>query len=143
MPLRDSFTREIIPGSKPPRKYARGIHGGIDIGWVEGALVRAPRKGVVYVAGRVSGLSALGNQVLFRFRTWYGGTRYIRMCHLNTIKVKVGQTLYQGQVVGTLGMTGQTTGPHVHFELSKSRNWSNAGALENPYKLLEQARKAD
>jgi murein DD-endopeptidase MepM/ murein hydrolase activator NlpD len=83
--------------------------------------VTAP--GVVTFAGPKG---AYGNTVEvdhgFGIRTRYG--------HLSRILVPVGSTLEKGAVVGTLGSTGRSTGPHVHYEI-----WYE-DAVKNPSRFL-------
>ncbi len=48
-----------------------------------------------------------------------------RYAHLNTISVTVGDTVNQGEQIGTVGTSGNTTGPHIHFEV-----WQNGVAVD-------------
>lgn len=139
--LVDSFNRVNIPGTTKP--YVRGKHGGIDIPWLRGSAVRMPRDAVVIFKGVMKGYESLGKQVLVRYKTSAGNSYYIRQCHLDSISVyvRVGKVRKRGEFIGRLGQTGQVSGPHVHFELSTSSNWSNASALVNPHSRLEEARK--
>lgn len=140
--LVNSFGRIYIPGTT--KKYVRGKHGGIDISWTRGSVVRMPRDAVIIFKGVMAGYEALGKQVLARYKRQDGSYRYIRQCHLDSISiyVRAGRVRKRGDTVGRLGSTGQTSGPHDHFELSRSSNWSNADALLNPHEPLEEARKA-
>jgi len=50
--------------------------------------------------------------------------------HLSVISVRVGQSLAKGQLVGLMGSTGNSTGPHLHFEINRN------GAYVNPLAIL-------
>jgi len=86
------------------------FHPGVDISVPFGTRVEAAADGIVLEAGRESGY---GNEILidhgFGLTTKYG--------HLSKIFVVVGQELKRGQVIGLVGMTGKTTGPHLHYEV--------------------------
>ena len=86
------------------------FHPGVDISVPFGTKVEATADGIVLEAGPESGY---GNQVLidhgYGLTTKYG--------HLSKIFVVVGQELKRGQVLGAVGMTGKTTGPHLHYEV--------------------------
>jgi len=86
------------------------FHAGVDISVPFGTKVRAPADGIVLEAGPESGY---GNEILidhgFGMNTKYG--------HLSRIFVVVGQELKRGEVIGSVGMTGKTTGPHLHYEV--------------------------
>jgi len=86
------------------------FHNGIDISVPFGTRVEAAADGIVLEAGPESGY---GNEILidhgYGFITKYG--------HLSRIFVVVGQVLQRGQVIGAVGMTGKTTGPHLHYEV--------------------------
>jgi murein DD-endopeptidase MepM/ murein hydrolase activator NlpD len=86
------------------------FHSGLDISAPFGARVEAAADGIVFQAGPDSGY---GNSVLIDHG--YGiATKY---CHLSGISVVVGQEVRGGQMIGTVGMTGKTTGPHLHYEV--------------------------
>jgi murein DD-endopeptidase MepM/ murein hydrolase activator NlpD len=86
------------------------FHSGLDISAPSGAKVAAAADGIVFQAGPDSGY---GNIVLIDHG--YGiATKY---CHLSGVGVVVGQEVRRGQTIGTVGMTGKTTGPHLHYEV--------------------------
>ena len=87
-------------------------HHGQDYPAKIGTKVVAPQSGKVVLAGRNG---SAGNEVRIQ-----SGSTVSRLLHLNQIVVKVGQTVKQGQQVGTSGNTGFTTGPHLHWSVSKS-----------------------
>jgi murein DD-endopeptidase MepM/ murein hydrolase activator NlpD len=86
-------------------------HQAVDIGNRTGTPILATDAGYVLMAGR--GTWGYGNQVLIDHGTGYL-TRY---AHLHTILVKAGQSVTKQQQIGTMGSTGRSTGPHLHFEI--------------------------
>lgn len=99
------------------------FHSGIDISAPSGTKVEAAADGIVFQAGPDSGY---GNAVLIDHG--YGiATKY---CHLSGISVVVGQEVRRGQPIGTVGMTGKATGPHLHYEVHVSE------MPVNPFKYL-------
>ncbi|MDP1535376.1 MAG: M23 family metallopeptidase, partial [Rubrivivax sp.] len=84
-------------------------HLGVDYGAPIGTAVRSVGEGTVDFAGWQNGY---GNVV----QVSHGGERSTLYAHLSRIDVKKGQRIEQGQTVGAVGMTGWTTGPHLHFE---------------------------
>ncbi|BBB31741.1 peptidase M23 [Thermotomaculum hydrothermale] len=88
----------------------RAFHKGIDISARRGTPVVAPADGIVTMAGKTKGY---GNFVVINHQnnleTRYG--------HLRDIFVKRGQIVKRGDVIGTVGNTGRSTGPHLHFEV--------------------------
>ena len=56
--------------------------------------------------------------------------------HLSKVKVKVGQKVKKGQILGWSGATGHVTGPHLHLEIQKKERW-NATNSVNPKKWIE------
>jgi peptidoglycan hydrolase-like protein with peptidoglycan-binding domain len=87
------------------------FHPGLDFPKSYGSRVNAAGRGCVTTAGYDAG--GYGNLVVIQHRfgvsSWYA--------HLSTITVRVGQCLVGGTEVGTVGSTGLSTGPHLHFEL--------------------------
>lgn len=86
------------------------MHTGIDIGAGYGAPVRAAAAGTVVVAGPASGY---GNAVVVD----HGGGLATLYGHLSRISVRVGAHVGAGQQLGAVGNTGNSTGPHLHFEV--------------------------
>ena len=86
------------------------MHTGIDIGADYGAPVHAGAGGVVVLAGPASGF---GNAVVID----HGGGTATLYGHLSRFETKVGQSVTAGQIVGAVGNTGNSTGPHLHFEV--------------------------
>lgn len=87
-----------------------GWHSGLDVADGVGTMIYAAESGTVVYAGTMSGYGLLveidhGNGVT----TWYG--------HCDELLVEVGDYVERGVSIATIGMTGRTTGPHVHFEI--------------------------
>lgn len=103
-------------------------HEGIDIPAPEGTPIHAAVSGVVVVAGWVQGY---GNTVVIRDAVHdylYG--------HQSRIAVHVGDIVKTGDVVGYVGSTGNSTGPHLHFGISIG-NWANGNWID-PMSILER-----
>jgi murein DD-endopeptidase MepM/ murein hydrolase activator NlpD len=102
------------------------FHTGVDISSQYGDGVRATADGVVMEAGDHAGY---GRLVVvdhgYGVTTWYG--------HLSSFNVHVGQSLRRGEVIGNVGVSGRSTGPHVHYEVRIN------GAPVNPMRYLRQA----
>lgn len=91
------------------------IHKGIDLVNVKGTPIHAAAGGIVLRAGSATGY---GNVVMVTHLI--DGQVYTTVyAHLDSISVSAGQTVMPGKTVGTLGTTGWSTGPHLHFELHK------------------------
>jgi murein DD-endopeptidase MepM/ murein hydrolase activator NlpD len=88
-------------------------HTGLDFSSPVGTPIHAPASGVVTNAGIGSASGWAGNYVAIKYPD---GTQTL-MAHMSTVSVSVGQTVSPCQVVGAVGMTGRSFGPHVHFEV--------------------------
>jgi murein DD-endopeptidase MepM/ murein hydrolase activator NlpD len=85
------------------------FHAGIDIGAGHGAQIVAAASGVVVSAGAQGGY---GNTVVID----HGGGLATLYAHQSSYAVSSGQRVSRGQVIGYVGSTGYSTGPHLHFE---------------------------
>lgn len=94
----------------------RCMHNGIDLAGKLGTSIYSTANGIVISVK--SSLFGYGNQILIKHIDGYE-TRY---AHLNEIHVKEGDKVEKGQAIGTLGTTGLSTGPHLHYEVIKHGN---------------------
>lgn len=86
------------------------FHAGMDIDGNRGDLVAAPGNGTVVTAGWEGGY---GNLIEID----HGNGLTTRYGHLSRIGVQVGDQVQRGQLIGLIGSTGRSTGPHLHYEL--------------------------
>ena len=95
---------------KAPKRGASTFHKGIDIANTYGTPIKAAANGQVISAGWKGGL---GYTVIishgYGFTTVYG--------HNSSIQVKVGQQVKKGHIIAKLGNSGNSTGPHVHYDI--------------------------
>jgi murein DD-endopeptidase MepM/ murein hydrolase activator NlpD len=91
-------------------------HTGFDFSAPVGTTLQAPAAGVVTNAGSGPASGWAGNYVAIKHAD---GTSSLS-AHMSTVSVSVGQSVSACQVVGAVGMTGRTFGPHVHFEIYPS-----------------------
>ena len=96
----------------PILRFAR-MHGGNDYGAPYGAPVYAVSDGIISYAGRKGGY---GNFIQLNF----GGGLASGYGHLSRIAVSPGQRVSRGQVLGYVGSTGLSTGPHLHYEMYRN-----------------------
>jgi murein DD-endopeptidase MepM/ murein hydrolase activator NlpD len=103
--------------------FVVGGHTGIDIAGSIGTAIGAADGGVVTFAGWDGGY---GNFVIIN----HGNGLVTRYAHCSSILVRVGQQVGQGQPIATRGSTGNSTGPHLHFEVLQN------GSFRNPINYL-------
>ncbi|MGL1885652.1 MAG: M23 family metallopeptidase [Reichenbachiella sp.] len=107
-----------------PRTKDKKYHFGIDFKEKTGSPVKATADGKVVEAYLDK---AYGNKIIIKhddeFQTLYA--------HMNELKVKEGQEVKQGEIIGTVGNTGLSTGPHLHYSVLKN------GKYVDPEEYLE------
>ena len=101
----------------------RRMHGGVDFRARHGTPIVAVTDGSVTGAGRMGGC---GNAVRLR----HGNGIDTRYCHMSRIAVNRGQSVKRGQVIGYVGSTGLSTGPHLHYEMYRSGRSVNPASVE-------------
>jgi murein DD-endopeptidase MepM/ murein hydrolase activator NlpD len=106
-------------------------HSGQDFAVPIGTAVHAAHRGTVVKAGPYGGGDgpAYGNAIVIK----NGSQIYSQYAHLSKIKVYVGQHVKVGQTIGLSGNTGNTSGPHLHFEI---RTTPDYGSALNPLVFL-------
>ena len=116
-PTRGAYSLSSGYGYRSASISGWGYHGGLDIirggGSSAGTPVIASASGTVVTA--YAGSTGYGNTVVIDHGNGYQ-TRYAHMMW-GSITVSVGQHVYQGQQIGQIGSTGNSTGPHLHFEI--------------------------
>ena len=108
-PISGPITSEFGWRTHPIFGNAR-FHSGLDIGGDYGLPIHAAQSGVVIEAGWIGGY---GNTVMIE----HGGGIVTLYGHNESLAVGVGQHVNQGDVIAYCGSTGNSTGPHCHFEV--------------------------
>lgn len=114
-------------------------HTGIDLCGSLGSNIMAIQEGEVTYAGRQGGY---GNCVEIKHIDEQGNAFYSFYAHMrdNSLKVTKGQQVVKGQIIGTQGSTGNSTGDHLHFEI-RTNSGSNKYAVDPaPYLFTEKER---
>ncbi len=109
---------------RDPFTKRSAMHGGMDFRAPRGAKVVATAGGKVTKAGRMGGY---GNLVEID----HGGGITTRYAHLSRIKVQRGQRIDRGTLIGKVGSTGRSTGPHLHYEVRRK------GRVLNPLHFVK------
>ncbi|WP_457031226.1 M23 family metallopeptidase [Kitasatospora sp. P5_F3] len=112
-------------GVKNP-DYAAGYHTGVDFAVAVGTPLLAVGDATVVSAGYDG---AYGNEVVLRLSDGH----FAEYAHLSSLSVHAGQTVTAGQQIGKAGTTGNSTGPHLHFEIRSANKY---GAVIDPIAFL-------
>ncbi len=110
------FFSNPVPGAI----LTQDIHGrnGVDLGAAFGTPVYAAASGIVIIARNSGWNGGYGKYVVI---THDNGTQTL-YSHMQNVIVSYGQSVLQGQVIGYIGSTGRSTGPHLHFEVRGAAN---------------------
>jgi Peptidase family M23/Transglycosylase SLT domain len=134
------ITQPYGPTDNPLEPVIGGqhFHTGIDLACVEGTPVHSLTDGVAHVTLGWGG--GYGNNVVVEVETRLLGDvvaqhYFVRYAHLETVTVSDGAVVHGGDLVGLEGSTGNSTGPHLHFEVD--RGAALATSSINPAPLLE------
>ncbi len=124
-----SFVWPVVGGGNYISQYFRYWHSGLDIAADYGSTVRAAGSGTVLFAGWKS--NGGGYQVWIA----HGSGLYTTYNHMSGVSVGRGQSVARGQQVGRIGRSGNSSGPHLHFEVWRGMVW-NGGTPVNPLGYL-------
>lgn len=118
-PTKATYITSYYGSRKDPITKKSSMHTGIDIGAGMGSNIYAANSGTVIVAGWSS--KGYGNYVVID----HGGGKSTLYAHMSKIKTSKGAKVAKGDVIGLVGSTGWSTGPHLHFEILINGNHTN------------------
>ena len=101
----------------------RRMHSGMDFSARHGTPIVAVTDGRVSSAGRAGGCG-------IAVRLEHGGGLATRYCHMSRMAVRNGQEVRRGQVIGYVGSTGLSTGPHLHYEMYRNGRAINPASVD-------------
>ena len=135
VPVRKPVDGDIDPASGfgvrvDPFTSSPAMHTGLDLHGEIGDIVRATADGKVTAAGWSGGYGRV-------IDIDHGNGLSTRYGHLSSIDVRVGQSVRNGQIIGKVGSTGRSTGPHLHYE-TRVR-----GEAVDPQKFLRAGQRLD
>ncbi|WP_052681797.1 M23 family metallopeptidase [Saccharothrix sp. ST-888] len=105
------------PYGKPNREYAAGYHTGVDFAVGSGTPLLAVGQATV-VSAKWDG--AYGKEVVLRLPDGH----FAQYAHMSSLEVGAGQSVSAGQEIGRSGTTGNSTGPHLHFEIRSANRYA-------------------
>ena len=126
------------PFKKLGKLWSKGYHTGVDYACPTGTPVHAAQDGTV-ING--SWGKSYGIQILIDQKALNDGTPnriaggWAIYAHLSKSLVKPGQVVKKGDLIGHVGSTGNSTGPHLHFEVRNNVRWS-AGSEVDPMPFI-------
>ncbi|MFE6223038.1 peptidoglycan DD-metalloendopeptidase family protein [Streptomyces sp. NPDC057854] len=130
LPVAGSIGDGLIVGAGGSMSRSAGGHSGLDISAPSGTPVKAATAGTV-VAINAAG-AAYGNHVVLE----HGGGIYTLYAHLSGYTVGKGQTVAAGERIGYVGSTGNSSGPHLHFEVRTDPTAFSTGVFLDPTRWL-------
>ncbi len=116
VPVVNGYFANPLPGSVITQKLHG--HNAADFGAPVGTSIHASASGEVIVSKAGGWNGGYGNYVVIK----HGNGTQTLYSHMSTNSVYVGQYVEQGDLVGFIGLTGKTTGPHLHFEVRGATN---------------------
>lgn len=136
MPGHTYISSSFSPARVHPSSGIIEAHNGTDFPAPTGTPVLAPRGGTVF---QVYENSQEGKTIVL----YHENSTYTRYKHLDEQLVEVGDIITMGQMIGYCGSTGDSTGPHLHFEIIISGEYIDAETLLKPWPegVLEEAEK--
>ncbi|MEK7175246.1 MAG: peptidoglycan DD-metalloendopeptidase family protein [Patescibacteria group bacterium] len=119
-PLKSIFGYFINP--VPAGHKTQGLHGarhrGIDIGAKTGTPIYASAEGIVLKASSFGWNGGYGKMIIIQ----HPNNTKTLYAHMNKVDVVAGIQIARGQIIGAVGSTGNSTGPHLHFEVHNAQN---------------------
>lgn len=122
----------LIIGSGGSMSRSAGGHSGLDLTAPQGTPVKSVAAGTVVHGGYGFAGAAYGNHVIVK----HADGMYTLYAHLSANTVSAGQSVSAGQMIGNVGSTGNSNGPHLHFEVRTDPKNFNSGIFLNPVKYL-------
>jgi murein DD-endopeptidase MepM/ murein hydrolase activator NlpD len=122
-PVRSAPVSSEYGWRNDPHTGEREFHDGIDYAAPEGTPIRAAADGVI--RHQVPDHEAAGNFIVVEHEDGYR-TRYL---HMSGFEARRGQRVQAGEVIGYVGSTGRSTGPHLHFEVMRDGDPLNPESL--------------
>lgn len=129
---------------KAPLSFTR-ISSGYSLSRLHPVLkIRRPHQGIDYAAPRGTPVKAVGDGVVIKAAWDRGGGRFVKVRHNSVYEttymhlskfargIKNGKRVSQGQVIGYVGSTGLSTGPHLDFRMKKNGSYVNPRTIESP-----------
>lgn len=113
-----------------PLQQTTKFHAGVDIGAQSGQAIYAADTGTVATAATND---SYGNYVLIN----HGGGSATLYAHMSSMAVSAGQNVTKGQVIGYVGSTGWSTGPHLHFEIRQGGSTVNPLQFFSGYTIVD------
>lgn len=130
LPVSGRIGDSLIIGAGGSMSRSAGGHSGLDITAPQGTPVKSATAGTVASINSSGG--AYGLHVVVR----HGDGVYTLYAHLSAISVSMGQAVTAGQQVGNVGSTGNSSGPHLHFEVRNHPTAFTSGTFMNPLTWL-------